>query len=135
MRMRILRGVRSSSHLKAAVGPVVTHECFMPDERTEAARLQAGLDAGYETSINWDDDSEAIVQLRSTANAKHGVVAIEHSAFEAVRELVERKSLTIRTERRPVSGNRYHGNIVFGVAPKPALIGISQLLAFTCELV
>jgi hypothetical protein len=92
---------------------VICSDAFMPDSRTARGRV----DGGIETSINWEDDEDAIAELRKSNAAQHGVARLRCEHIE----IVDRSRGLLLAERKDSGdGNPYHGNIVFAgtLAPR-----------------
>lgn len=108
-----LRGLRKKDWL----GPndEVLGVAFDPDKRTADARK----DGGEETSINFEDDAQALsFTLSQKDQAQHGAARLPLRAIENVNTLPGSLD-TLTIERQPIAGtadtrgNPYHGNIVF----------------------
>lgn len=107
-----LRGLRKKDWKKD--GGVISLEAFLPFESTAADRQRHDrLPAGSETSVNWEDDSEALEVTRAdSTNAAHGVARVHWKiAFDAMAKIDNRAD--VFCERAALPNNKYHGNLVF----------------------
>lgn len=122
------RGLRSSKWKKAT--GLISAEAFLPDERTELVRAKQGKTPGLETSVNWEDDSDALRVTRDDkVNATHGVARVHaRRALEDI-AIVDRRS-DVCCERDALAGNRYHGNLVFPPGkPKHEYLALATVFA------
>ncbi len=105
-----LRGLRKSSDTKK--DGVISTEAFDPDVRPD--KLRPNGDA--ETSINWEDNQEAIT--KTLADYPYGVVRVARQDIDYW--IIRRKLANMLFyERNQIPGNPYHGNIVFAAALTP----------------
>ncbi|MDC3962652.1 hypothetical protein [Polyangium jinanense] len=124
-----LRGLRGS---KCIQNGEVAATAFLPDERTAANRP----DGRSETSINFDDDREALVTTqKDTNNAKYGVAKLSLEAIDYA-SLALGRPLRLDYERSPTPTNKYHGNILFsGGLRKRETATLAAVLATRATLI
>lgn len=126
----LLRGLRKSSFLKEGGG--IATEAFMPDPRTAKERT----DGRQETSIDWQDDDQALASL--VARRTHSIAGVVRLARSRVDEIGRFESLedgSLGYERRPVDGNPRHGNLLFGSAPAYRHRQIASAMALSARYV
>lgn len=97
-----LRGIRQSKWIK---DNRVNELAFMPDDKPKEPRP----DGDWETSINWEDDDEALPFTQKQQNSQNGVVRVSKEKFDM--RLSDIKD--VKYERHEMPGNSYHGNLVF----------------------
>ena len=106
-----------------------TAEAFMPDVRTAKERS----DSMAETSINWEDEPEALLSLRKHQQAANGIVRISRAHLEHVRNI--RDSGHFDFERKEEDGNPFHGNLLFKLGNKAVVRNLAATLACGAKLV
>ena len=123
----LLRGLRASK-MRKKYG--VSGEAFMPDPKTLSIRRTKGLSSDAEASINWEDDFGAIENLSKSANAKYGIVRLDeiHKIFDFISGR-EALSGVLSVERAELSGNPYHGNLLFSESAQDKWFKVASLLA------
>lgn len=124
---RLFRGLRKQDWLIDGPGGTkrVSQEAFAHDDSTSQGRD----DNCCETSINWDDDANALDFTAKQPNSQYGVVSIATESLIALEESAE-VAKQLSHERRPVNGNPYHGNLLFvATCPKKFLRLIHTALA------
>lgn len=106
-----LRGIKKADwlHKDGSVSAVA----FYPDDRTLRTRQEKGLEPGYETSINWEDDDGAVSELRKSGAAANGVARLLHARVEDLEQQAQPPRAVFGERRDDGDGNAYHGNIVF----------------------
>lgn len=97
---------------------------------------------GYaEASINWDDDKGALENLKKqkrgeTESLKYenGIIKIQ---TKKIKEMRNRYKGKFSYERKPVEGNKYHGNVLLRIdeIAKPWRKLISDELAMNVEVI
>lgn len=122
----------------------IPNNTFITNEVVTASLFQfpknAFRDDGWdEQSINWEDDNSAVEftlnQKRDTGEIhfKGGVVIIPRNELDRLRNRPQLKGL-LSYERKPLPGNRYHGNILMrSGTPKPTMRLIEAGIALSVE--
>lgn len=101
-----LRGLREK---KCLDDNGVTPDAFLPLPKTAESRT----DGFAEASINWKDDEEALRLLfADRANSGFGVASVPRQELESLADRL-RAHAEFSFERREVTGNKYHGNLLF----------------------
>jgi len=110
----------------------------MPGERCS---LEENHSEWLETSVNWEDDDHAVAFTRAQRSEKgqplnpHGVVRLPLPAIEHCMANTPIPK-TLARERRVVTGNRYHGNLLFEPSmPKQMIRQLAGMLALASKLV
>lgn len=97
---------------------MVTYLAFMSNRKPKNTRP----DGNFETSINWEDDADAVALTRGDlANARYGVARVPTAEL---RHVMSRRHVRgfVSCERAPIADtNPYHGNLLFGAAMSVAL--------------
>ncbi|MGA7194143.1 MAG: hypothetical protein WBW94_10965 [Anaerolineales bacterium] len=128
-----IRGIKKKSHFHEDTD-TASSALYMPDTRTPETRA----DRGSETSINWEDDDNALnftLQFLDEDNPtllafQYGAVKLPRNALDEVNNLPSTMN-TITYERHQLRlENPYHGNIVYkaGLA-QHAITMIANVLA------
>ena len=99
-----IRGIRKSSWVNDE--GKVSGLAFEPDLRTKDNRE----DQGCETSINWEDDSNAL--SFTLKEYEHGVVRLQTQKIDYVNRIHGALD-SLKLERDLLPKNPYHGNLVF----------------------
>ena len=126
-----LRGLRLARWV--VDGRYVATEAFFPDSQTAGQREDGGL----ETSVNWEDDST----VESFTLADHGIAQqcaarIATADIEHTSRTVVAVNRPLSCERKPQTGNQYHGNIVYSArTPKILRKQLAATLASRSSLV
>jgi hypothetical protein len=134
-----LRGIRKRGWLyEAPSGSFVHQEAFMPGETCSVEGNGTGW---LETSINWEDDDRAVEFTRAQKSEKgqllnpHGVVRLPVTAIDHCMANTP-IAKTFARERRVLTGNRYHGNLLFEPSlPKQMIRMLAGMLALASKLV
>lgn len=120
-----IRGVRKAEWID---GDIISSLVFEPDFRTCDQRD----DRGYETSINWEDNDQAVSYTLRQPIAKFGALRLPRKAIDRVNEKPQSTN-SLKYERKISQDNRdnpYHGNIVYlHDVPKPKIKQIAATLA------
>lgn len=133
-----LRGLRSKAFLVEGAPAVVAAGAFEPDYRTGEQRV----DGGFETSINWEDDTTVLsLTLRNQQVAAQGVARVMRQVLDEADTLQnlrpfagDAKQGSVSYERAPVTDNPFHGNVVFAARlPKPVVRMVASYLAMHAE--
>ncbi len=110
----------------------------MPDE---SARTAEDGRVWRETSVNWEDDGSALPFTRAQTSEKghplnpHGVARLGTAAVHRWIQVAPVAD-TLSCERRPLDGNRYHGNLLFrSTLPKQMQRMLAGVLALQSRLV
>ena len=114
-------------------GRFVSTDAILPDFRTADIRD----DAYFETSVNWEDDSAALdFTLEGMGNeSSHGAARLSYGELDRLRKRQESTG-GFSYERSPVTGNDYHGNILFSSElPKAVIRQMASSLAHYSELI
>jgi hypothetical protein len=102
-----LRGLRKADWIE---DNIIQTPAFLPDKRSSETRE----DGGQETSINWEDDTGVVLfTLSNEATARHGAARISLEGIRATSDQTAPVKNPLLWERKPISGNDHHGNIVF----------------------
>lgn len=113
------RGLRKGDHVK---GGKVQPTAFEPPKNKNK-------DGYLESSVNWNDDDNAInVTFNDETNAAYGAARFHSSAIGNQRHIVRREG-DLSAERKPVKGNPYHGNILFREVSPTAMKAILNWIA------
>lgn len=103
----LLRGLRKQDFLKD--GKIST-DAFVPDKRTASDRTDGLL----ETSVDWEDDGEALQNMMARRQtAEFGVARLARASVDRVAGSDSMAPGDLSYERRPVDGNPRHGNLLF----------------------
>ena len=103
-----LRGLRKANWVLD--GSLIATDAFAPDSRTAEQRT----DGGKETSVNWEDDSQAEKLTLSDKNkAGYGAARIATADIAQTSNTVVAVATPLLCERKRLPENPYHGNIVF----------------------
>jgi hypothetical protein len=134
-----LRGIRKRDWLyQSTIGLCVHQEAFMPGER---CTLEGEGSGWFETSINWEDDDHAVAFTQAQRSEKgsplnpHGVVRLSLAAIDNCMANTPIPK-TFARERRMLTDNRYHGNLLFEPSlPKQMIRMLAGTLALASKLV
>lgn len=108
----VIRGVRKSGWVDKNGTP--HGEAFEPDDRIDRA------DGLVEASINWDDDPNVLaLTLSDRSSSAHGTLRVPTSHLEWVASTPHGTACVFRYERRKVTGNAHHGNLLFLKSASP----------------
>lgn len=99
-----IRGIRKSSWVSD--DGKVSGLAFEPDFRTGNEREDQGL----ETSINWEDHSDAL--NLTLKEYEHGAVRLQTQKIDYINKIHGALN-ALKLERDPLPKNPYHGNLVF----------------------
>jgi hypothetical protein len=112
-------------------GSTIKPKAFEEYKKTAETRQRDGRQPhGTEVSINWEEDTGALTQLRGNEPAsRHGIARLPLQALEAVCRCPGLEDC-LHWEYHRIPNNDYHGNIVYldGV-PKPRKLAIQHVLA------
>lgn len=133
-----LRGLRSKDFVLSDTQSL-SAVIFEPNYKISANRQ----DRACETSINWEDDEQALhLTLRNHQIAAYGAARLKRDVIDTINTLpnlkpyVATQGRCVFYERAPLPDNQYHGNVLFSSQiPKPVVRMISGYLAMHSEYV
>ena len=125
-----LRGLRKKDHITQGIAST---EAFLPDPRTATERG----DGWAETSINWEDDSNACAfTLSRREQAEHGALRLKREVIDRLEQKTPNSLNKVRYVRSRTNDNPYHGDILFDTAhPKHAQKMIAAALALESQFI
>lgn len=116
---RLLRGLRAQGQFidrGDGCGKYVVWKAWEPHYKTKDHRQAKGLSADFEASINWEDNPREPFEVlvgKDRQNCEHGIVIVALRDLKTIQRQNALARSSLRWERHPVKGNRYHGNILF----------------------
>lgn len=112
---------------------LIATEAFLPNRKSAETRQ----DQGFETSVNWEDDSKVErFTLADKGTAQHGAARLSTARIAHTSQVTAVKG-SLSCERQTVPGkNPYHGNIVYAAhVSKPLEKQLAAMLALSSEFV
>ncbi len=116
-----LRGIRNRSGIREQYGRVQVYaKAYKPDTRSKDWRT----DGWIATSINWEDDEEALKDIfENTEASAYGAARLARNHLDDFKANPNTHDI-VDYERAPLPDNRYHGNIVFRNGSHEGLINM-----------
>lgn len=125
-----LRGLAKKDWVKDGV---VLSSAFVPDNRTEVERSNAGKQPGCEISVNWEIDPTVEALTLRQQTAVHGAARIQTSHLEYLRKLPMVKDVFFwEIDGVP---EPFHGNLVFRTEQRGRWALLASSIAIACEIV
>jgi hypothetical protein len=127
-----LRGLRKPEWVDDS--RLVATEAFLPNRKSAETRQ----DHGFETSVNWEDDSNVeSFTLADQGNAMYGAARLSTSHIAHASQMVAAVKGALSCERKILSSkNLYHGNIVYAAHVSKRLEKqLAAMLALSSEFV
>lgn len=134
-----LRGIRISKWVEEVGSTkVVLGPAFEPNHNPRPHELRS--DGYIDASINWEDEPEAINNLKRNNNAQFGIARLPRVAIDELIEINRKRSPDMEHclsyERARIEGNDYHGNLLYlRTIAKPVLNMWAGILANYAEII